>query len=109
MANELTLRDLWDDGVFAGLHVVPILSKRLSIRPEVAERNPDFARQEACRIGAVLYLAGVRRRFGVNLATNVYTPKPKDSIFAQGGESLDEFDPILLWMLMIGGVQFFHA
>jgi hypothetical protein len=107
MVSELTFRDFWDDGVFAGLNVVPVLSKLLSIRYETVKCNPAFARQEACRIGAILYLAGIRCRFGVNLATNVYIPKLKDSIIAQDDSNLEKADPILLWVLMIGGVQSF--
>jgi hypothetical protein len=107
MVSELTVRDFWDDGVFAGLNVVPVLSKLLSIRYETVESGPAFARQEACRIGAILYLAGVRCRFGWNLATNVYIPKLKDSIIIQDDSNLEKTDPILLWVLMIGGVQSF--
>lgn len=107
IVSELTVRNLWDDGVFAGLNVVPVLSKLLSIRYETAECDPPFVRQEACRIGAILYLAGIRRRFGVNLAKNVYISKLKDSIIAQDDSNLEKTDPILLWVLMIGGVQSF--
>ena len=107
MVSELTVRDFWDDGVFAGLNVVPVLSKLLLIRYETVECDPAFARQEACRIGAILYLAGIRCRFGVNLATNIYIPKLKDSIIAQDDSNLEKTDPILLWVLMIGGFQSF--
>jgi hypothetical protein len=107
MVSELKVRDLWGDGIFAGLNVVPVLSKLLSIRYETVESGPAPARQEACRIGAILYLAGVRRRFGVNLVTNIYIPKLKDSVIAQDNPSLEKTDPILLWTLMVGGVQSF--
>jgi hypothetical protein len=107
MVSELTVRDFWDDSVFAGLHVVPVLSKLLSIRYEAVECDPALAKQEACRIGAILYLAGIRRRFGWNLATNIYIPKLKDSIIAQDDSDLEKTDSTLLWVLMIGGVQSF--
>jgi len=103
--SELAVRDLWDDGVFAGLHVVPLLSKLLSIRYEAGRHNQAFSRLESCRIGAILYLAGIRRRFGVNLATGIYISKLKDAIVAQEHSNLEEIDPILLWVLLIGGVQ----
>jgi hypothetical protein len=105
--SELTVRDLWDDGVFAGLHVVPVLGKLLSIRYEAVDLNPALARQEACRIGAILYLAGVRHRFGVNLAKDIYIPKLKEFIIAQDGLISENVDPILLWVLVIGGMQSF--
>jgi len=103
--SELAVRDLWDDGVFAGLHVVPLVSKLLSIRYETVRHNPAFSRQESCKIGAILYLAGIRRRFGVNLATGIYIPKLKDAIVGQECSNLEEINPILLWILLIGGVQ----
>jgi hypothetical protein len=53
----------------------------------------------------VLYLAGIRRRFGVNLATCIYISKLKDAIVAQENSNLDGSDPILLWRLLIGGIQ----
>jgi hypothetical protein len=107
MVSELIVRDFWDDSIFAGLHIVPVLSKLLSIRYEAVECDPAFAKQEACRVGAILYLAGIRRRFGWNLATNIYIPKLKDSIIAQDDSNLEKTDLILLWVLMIGGVQSF--
>jgi hypothetical protein len=108
VVNGLTVRDFWDDSVFAGLNVVPVLSKLLSIRYETVECDPAFARQDACRISAILYLAGIRCRFEANLATNVYIPKLKDTIIAQGDSNLEKTDLILLWALMIGGVQSFR-
>ncbi len=107
IVNELRGRRLWDDGIFDVLNVLPVLSKLLSIRNETADYDPAFARQEACWIGAILYLASVRREFGVNLPTNVYIPKLKDSIIAQDDPNLEKNDPILLWVLLIGGVQSF--
>lgn len=110
IVSELAARDLWDDGVFAGLHVVPLLSKLLSIRYEADGHDPTFARQESCRIGTLLYLSGIRSRFGVNLSTGVYIPKLKDAIIAQDSLCLEPTDPILLWVKFIGGVQsFIHA
>jgi hypothetical protein len=105
IVSELAIRDLWDDGVFAGLQVVPLLSKLLSIRHETSRHNPAFSRQESCRISATLYLAGIWRRFGVNLATGIYISKLKDAIITQDNSNLDKSDPILLWILLIDGVQ----
>lgn len=107
LARELTVRDIWEDDVFAELNLIPVLSKLLSIRLESAEHDSAFARQEACKIGAILYIAGIRARFGVKLATNVYIPKLKDSIVAQADSNLEKPVPFLSWVLMIGGVQSF--
>jgi hypothetical protein len=108
MASELAARNLWGDGVFAGLNVVPVLSKLLSLRYDTVagvESDPAFARQETCRIGAILYLASIRRRFGVNLSAGIYFQRLKDSVTAQDGSGMEITDPVLLWALVIGGVQ----
>lgn len=106
MVNELELRDLWKDGPFAGLHVVPLLSKFLSVRHDTNDSSPLVAREESCRIGALLYLAGVRQRFGVNLAaSNTYISKLKYAIVAQGVLNMEEPNDLLLWLLVIGGIQ----
>jgi hypothetical protein len=106
MINELEVRVLWQDGPFAGLHVVPLLSKFLSVRHDISESNPVLAREESCRIGALLYLAGVRQRFGVNLAaSNTYIPKLKYAIVAQGVLNVEDQNYFLLWLLVIGGIQ----
>ena len=105
MVSELAIRDLWDDGVFAGLHVMPLISKLLSFRHDTHEYILTFARQESCRIGALLYLSGVRCRYGVSLSTAVYIPKLKDVIITQDNSSFDPTDPVLLWVVFIGGVK----
>ncbi|KAH7369531.1 hypothetical protein BKA65DRAFT_718 [Rhexocercosporidium sp. MPI-PUGE-AT-0058] len=102
LAHELEIRDLWDDGVFAGLHVVPVISKFLSVPPNAIEEDPAMTKQEACRLAALLYLAGVRQRFGVDLQTDRYTSKLKQCL-----QSLnwDGDDVVLLWLLFLGGVK----
>lgn len=103
--SERAVRYLWDDGVFAGLHVVPLLSKFLSIRHNISESNPTFASEESRRIGALLYLAGIRQRFGVNLAKDIYIPKLKHAIMVQNNSNLEKIKPVMVWLLVIGGVQ----
>lgn len=104
MVSALAVRDLWDDGVFAGLHVVPLMSKFLSIHHDISESSPALAREESCRLGALLYLGGIRRRFGVNLTPDVYIPKLKKAIISQDNSNA-EINPVLLWLLVIGGIQ----
>ncbi|KAF4626853.1 hypothetical protein G7Y89_g11305 [Cudoniella acicularis] len=103
--SELAVRDMWDDGVFAGLHIVPIMSKLLCIRQEPCEHGPVFARQKACRIGALLYLAAIRRSFGVHLAPDIHIPKLKHAITTWVELNMDGTNPLILWLLVIGGAQ----
>lgn len=105
MVSELATKNLWNEGLFAGLYIMPILSKLLSIDTALGAAAPSIWRQEACRIGAILYLAGVRKRFGLNLATNVYIPKLKGAINGWDVLDFDNSHHILLWALVIGGIQ----
>jgi hypothetical protein len=104
MVGALAVRDLWDDGVFAGLHIVPLMGKFLSIRHDISKSCPAIAREGSCRVGALLYLGGIRQRFGVNLTPDVYIPKLKRAVTSQDNSN-PEMNPLLLWLLVIGGVQ----
>jgi hypothetical protein len=105
MKNELAVRDLWDDGVFAGLHLVPLLAKFLSFRHDNIEDNPALAREESCRIAALMYLGGIRQKFGVMLTSEIYVPKLKQAIVSQDKSNPEHIKHLLLWLLLIGGVQ----
>ncbi|KAH7383111.1 hypothetical protein BKA64DRAFT_177854 [Cadophora sp. MPI-SDFR-AT-0126] len=102
--NEMALRDLWDDGVFAGLLVVPVIAKFLSIPHNITEQDPGVANQEAFRLGALLYLSVVRRRFGVDLGVDIYLSKLK-VILAIPDQDLDCL--VSIWLLVLGGLQSF--
>ncbi|MAD86734.1 MAG: hypothetical protein CL912_27570 [Deltaproteobacteria bacterium] len=102
--KEMSVRDIWDDGVFAGLYVVPVISKFLSIPHNIINQNPVLLRQEMCRLGALLYLAGIRQRFGVELHLEIYVSKLK-LVLAIPTQDHDVL--LSLWLLVLGGVQSF--
>ncbi|KFY94298.1 hypothetical protein V498_03933 [Pseudogymnoascus sp. VKM F-4517 (FW-2822)] len=100
MVNKAEAGDLWDNAIFAGLYIVPLLSKLLTIRHNTLDAT--LAKQESCRIGALLYLSGIRRRFGIALTGDIHVQTLKRAI----SEDIScNTDPILPWLLVIGGVQ----
>jgi hypothetical protein len=105
MENELAVRDLWDDGVFAGLHVIPLLAKLLSVRHDLVEDDPALAREEACRTATLIYLGSIRQRFGVQITPEVFIPKLKQAIVSMDKSTPEEMRSLLLWLLLIGGAQ----
>ena len=105
IVSELEVRNLWEDGVFAGLHIVPLIGKLLSIRENDAVHDAGPARQEACRIGALLYLGAIRSCFGVHLTPEIHILKLKNAITTWGEISIGETNPLLLWLLIIGGLN----
>jgi hypothetical protein len=100
MVSKAAAGELWDNGVFAGLHVVPLLSRLLTIRHETC--SSALAKEESCRIGALLYLSGIRRRFGVALASGIHIQSLKHAICNDDSRNTN---PILPWLLVIGGAQ----
>ncbi|KFY34458.1 hypothetical protein V494_06754 [Pseudogymnoascus sp. VKM F-4513 (FW-928)] len=100
MVREAEARSLWDNAVFAGLYVVPLLSKLLAIRHNALDAA--LAKEESCRIGALLYLSGIRRKFGLALTSDIHIRNLKHAI---SEDSFSNTDPILLWLLVIGGAQ----
>jgi len=104
IVSELQTRDLWDDGVFGGLHVLPILHELLS-----SESNSTFVsafgRQEMCRLGAILYLAAIRQRFRINLVRGVYISRLKTLIATADELGIDQHGPLFLWCLLIAGAS----
>jgi hypothetical protein len=105
VAIELMVRDLWDDSVFAGLYVVPLLAKFLSIRNDKALFDILLRKQEICRIGALLYISTIRRGFGVRLSSAVYIPKLIEAINAERTLRSGLADPVLRWVVFIGGIE----
>ena len=105
MKKELAVRDLWDDGVFAGLHLVPLVARFLSFRHDDIEYNPALAREESVRIAALMYLGGIRQRFGVQLTSDIFVPKLKQAVVSQDKSNPEQIKNVLLWLLFIGGVQ----
>ncbi|KAH9222397.1 hypothetical protein DL95DRAFT_441524 [Leptodontidium sp. 2 PMI_412] len=103
LIRELAIRDIWNDELFAGLHIVPVISKFLSITHNTIE-NPSLGKQEALRLATLLYLAGIRRQFGVHLQTDIYASKLKQCLEPHNWDGGDE---VLLWLLFVGGVTSF--
>ena len=102
MISELAVRDLWDDGVFAGLHVVHLIYKFLSFRHNIDECSNTLAREESFRLGALIYLGSIRQKSGVQFTPDIFVLKLKQAIIAS---ALADINPFLLWLLLLGGAQ----
>lgn len=100
MVNKAEAGDLWDNAVFAGLYIVPLLSELLTIRHNTS--SATLAIEESCRIGALLYLSGVRRRFGITLTSDIHVQNLK---YAISEDISSNTGPLLPWLLVIGGAQ----
>jgi len=88
---------IWLDGLFAWSYVVPLLHRILSTKY-------DHPGQVAYRTGALLYIAAIRRRFGVKFLTHVQIRNLKDSmtVILQDIEVVGYDPSVLLWLLILG-------
>jgi hypothetical protein len=95
--TEAETRDIWVDGVFAWNYIVPVLYKLLLTRYE----QPGTS---MLRAGAMLYIAAIRRRFGVRFLTHVqiWNLKNSMSVLLQENEPVPYDTPIFLWLLVLG-------
>jgi hypothetical protein len=97
--DESEGRDIWVDGVFSWRYIVPVLHKLLLTRYE--QLDP---RSVVLRAGAILYVAAIRRRFGVRFLTHVQIRKlrlPLTALFEDA--EYNGYDAaILLWVLVLG-------
>jgi hypothetical protein len=105
LVDEALSRDVWTDGVFAELNLMPVLHKLLSIRFDLAEEDPIAIKQETYRVGAINYLAIIRDKFAVNLSALVPLRKLKDTVGYLESPTVDYDLPVLLWLLVVGGTQ----
>lgn len=108
ITSQLGTRNVWDDGLLAGFHVMPLLYRLLELDLGSGQYDPPLLKEQTCRIGVILYLAAVRRQFGVSLATDVFIPKLRGTIENWQPSDMVGMEPPLLWVVMICGMQSFH-
>ena len=66
MRVEINQRDLWNDTMFRGLYIFPIIGDLLAIRVDVDGDDGSGVHLEAFRLGAILYVNNLRAKFGVD-------------------------------------------
>jgi hypothetical protein len=101
--TEMRRRKIWEDTVFQGLYIVPILGQVLAMRrqsiDDVEERNAIL---ELFRLAAVLYISALRTPFGVDTISTepLYAAKLHSALISyslvEGISSL-----VLVWVLSV--------
>ena len=101
MIAEAEARDVWKDGIFEWNHIVSALHQVLLIRHERLD-----AESAALRSAAILYIAAIRRRFGVQFLTHAQIRGLRvalSTLFENVNPSASENSGVMLWMLVLGG------
>jgi hypothetical protein len=101
---EPPLRIQWDDDNFPGFGFYPTLHRLLTIQAAAKGKPPADVVQEMCRLGAIFFLAEVRRKFGIApVVTNVQATKLHNLL--DGNEMLwvEELDSVRMWTIIMAG------
>ena len=96
---------LWQDSRFAVLWISPIVHRLLSLAPNVEPNETAGTIQECCRLGAILFLGELRRKFGlypIYLGRHVHQLK---RVLSKHWTDWTPFGPLLLWVLVSGTIE----
>jgi hypothetical protein len=99
MHVEMQRRHLWDDAVFAGRHLGPLIADLLNASTLYKDGNIS-ATQEMFRLAAVLYVNDIRGKFGMDQisAGPLYARK----LMTLTSQSADTFhDQTIIWVLAV--------
>jgi hypothetical protein len=105
IADELAKRNLWQDGLFCGLRMVPVLHRLLTARRRHPLNSPALLIEEACRLGGLLYFSAIRIRFGVPLPPDACLKRLKVVLTKINEPAWDADPEILAWLLLVGAIQ----
>lgn len=64
--SESARWNIWQDSDFPGFEIYPTMFKLLSIQATPQDGQLQYVAQELCRLGALLFFAEIRRKFGVS-------------------------------------------
>jgi hypothetical protein len=102
LSADSAQRVSWDDPNFPGFAFYPTLYKLLAIQTISNENNFRDAVQEMCRLGGILFLAEVRRKFGISpIVTHVQTTKLRRLLDTNHMLRGEELDCIRIWAIVM--------
>jgi hypothetical protein len=101
---------LWSDATIGGYWVNPLLHRLLMLRPRaIIDGNAQI--RESIRLGAILSLAGVRRRLGAyQVLSNIHVAKLQRLLSRHLSRETDtevrlSLAPVTLWLLMLAAIE----
>ena len=107
MRTELRHRNLWQDTMFPGLHLSPILGELLALAIPHVDSSETGDVLEVFRISAILYISALRARFGIDTLSAV--PHYVEKLYACLFSSSSELPPsLLIWALSIAFTSHRH-
>lgn len=105
LENQPTSGRVWNDPMFVGLMINPVVPKLLSVPRYVNGDDITSVMHEACRIATLLYLDELRRQFGVYPVPTELRVAKLMTLLTLRAASWRPFQRLLLWVLVIGGIN----
>lgn len=103
LTGQSPLRIQWDNDNFPGFGFYTTLHKLLTTQLTNEDKFGD-AVQEMCRLGAIFFLAEVRRKFGIApVLTDVQSTKLHNLLDVHKTLWVKELDHMRLWTIMMAG------
>ena len=105
---EIDKRVMWQDEKFGGLWVDPLAHRLLASSVEMKDVHDGNFMAECCRLGALILLSKIRRRFGTHERRLVFTGLETGKMIILLKEYADKwtkFKPMLLWVLILAALE----
>jgi len=103
--SELKKRLLWQDRSFLKTWVDPLTHRLLDGGIELKDIDETNFMNEACRLGALILLSKIRRRFGAPLVfTGVETERLR-TLLELYGQEWKSFKTMLLWTAILAALE----
>jgi hypothetical protein len=102
-----TAGHVYTDVVSAGTLIIGLVHRLLSARPSAVDiSRPEMVFQEATRLALLLFLAEIRRRFGLHpIDSRVHVRKLRDVLAADDAADWAALGPLRLWVVSMGVLE----
>ena len=97
---------VYRDGVFAAMEILPLLHRLLSLSGaavNITERESIVL--QACRLASILYLAEIRRLFGVMGIVSEFQTEKLRNILESSADDWNDFGLLKMWCLAMGAME----
>lgn len=104
LKKECSERIVWNDSNWVGFGVYPTIFKLLSIQARSEENELKSLIQGVCRLGGILFLGEIRRKFGVApIMTEIQAVKLRKIFTTNNLIWHKDLEALRLWALIIAG------
>lgn len=96
---------VYTDVVFAGNLIIGLVHRLLSARQAINIERPETLFQECTRLALLLFLAEIRRRFGLHPIDSRVHVQKLQNVLANYTADWTALDPLRLWVVSMGVLE----